>query len=273
MNNLIVLKQLPIIEEHLANVKVEATKKCDEALALVVTEDTVKDIKKVRTSLNKEFGELEKARKDVKAKINQPYKDFETIYNDAVNVYKDADAKLKARIDEAEDKLKEDKKQKVITYFNEYAESLSIDFVKYEDARINVTLSASMKSLKTEAKDFLDKINQDIALIDTQDNKAEILVEYKTSLNVSQAITTVVERHKAIEDEQSKITLEEEKHEQVQEVVQKVDEILAPPTEEPTEIEEKVYIAKFKVTGTIEQLKALKKFLEEGDYLYEQSND
>lgn len=58
-----------------------------------------------------------------------------------------------------------------------------------------------MKSLKEQAKAFIDKIVDDLNLIKTQEHKAEILVEYKQTLNVAQAITIVINRFKAIEEE------------------------------------------------------------------------
>ena len=61
-----------------------------------------------------------------------------------------------------------------------------------------------MKSLKEQAKAFVDKIADDLNLIETQEHKAEILVEYKQTLNVSQAITTVTNRFKDIEEEKKK---------------------------------------------------------------------
>ena len=75
----------------------------------------------------------------------------------------------------------------------------------FQDARINITLSASVKALKDQAKDFIDRVASDLLLIDTQEHKAEILVEYKKTLNASQAITTVSNRHKEIEQEQAKV--------------------------------------------------------------------
>lgn len=62
---------------------------------------------------------------------------------------------------------------------------LCIDFVTFEQANIGITLSASLKSLKEQAKNFADRISDDLMLIQTQENKAEILVEYKNTLNVS----------------------------------------------------------------------------------------
>ena len=58
MNNLIEIKQLPIIEEQLKSVSDEIDKKVKKAKNLICTEESVKIIKQVRADLNKEFKEL-----------------------------------------------------------------------------------------------------------------------------------------------------------------------------------------------------------------------
>ena len=154
--------------------------------------------------------------------------------------------------------------------------------MKYENAGINVTLSASMKSLKEQAKSFIDRITDYLALIDTQEHKAEIMVEYKKTLNFSQAITTVTSRLKAIEEQkqqeierQQRIEEEKKVVEKVEIIVPVVEEIKAPVVEEipaqsaPSQESEKVYEITFKVVATMEKLKALKSFLNEGGYRYE----
>ena len=165
------------------------------------------------------------------------------------------------------------KKNEVINYFNEYLNLNNIDFVTFEMANINITLSASMKSLKEQAKNFIDKIADDLKLIDTQEHKAEILVEYKQTLNVSKAITTVSDRFKAIEEEKAK----EEKEVQAEEPQKAIDHV--PTVEEVEQVEfkapiivedEKIYTVKFIVKGTLPKLKELKQFLEDGGYKYEQ---
>lgn len=273
---IIVVKQLPIIVEQLQEVKAEVTAKVEQALSLVCTEDTVKDVKKVRSDLNKELKDYEERRKAVKTAIMKPYNDFEEIYKDCISdTYKKADTELKGKIDSVENELKEQKKAEVKGYFDEYLTATGIDFVTFENANINVTLSASMKSLKEQAKAFVDKIVDDLNLIDTQEHKDEILYEYKQSLNVSNAITTVTNRYKAIEE--AKAREEERKAREQAEAeaaakVESVVEAVAPPTVEPIAPpveKEKTYTLKFTVRGTMPQLKALKEFLNNGGYDYE----
>lgn len=269
---MIAVKQLPIIVEQLQQVKEKVAAKVDFALRLVCTEDTVKDVKKVRSELNKELAEYEASRKAVKKAILTPYEQFEVVYKDCVSdTYKKADTELKRKIDSVENELKAQKAAEVKAYFDEYLQSKGIDFVTFESAHINVTLSASMKSLKEQAKAFIDKIADDLALIDTQEHKDEILYEYKQSLNVSNAITMVTYRYKAIEEAKAREEERKAREQAAAEAAAKV-EAVAPPTVEPIAPpveEEKTYTLKFTVRGTMPQLKALKEFLNNRGYDYE----
>lgn len=275
-NNIIQVKQLPIVVERLHEVKAEVTAKVEQALSLVCTEDTVKDVKKVRSELNKELKDYEERRKAVKKAIMTPYEQFETVYKDCISdTYKKADTELKGKIDSVENELKEKKRKEVWYYFEELCEANSLDFITFENANINVTLSASMKSLKDQARNFVFKIVDDLTLIDTQEHKDEILYEYKQSLNVSNAITTVTNRYKAIEEAKAREEERKAREQAEAESAAKVEEVVeavVPPTVEPIAPpveEEKTYTLKFTVRGTMPRLKALKEFLNNGGYDYE----
>lgn len=276
-NEIIVVKQLPVIEQQLAQIKQQVAERVETVTSLVVTEDTIKAVKKARTELNAEFKAWEDKRKEVKKAVITPYEKFEEVYNDCIsNSYKTADKLLKQRIDEVENELKAEKAAEVKSYFEEYLASKSIDFITYEQAGINVTLSASLKGLKEQAKAFIDRIESDLKLIETfTDLKAEILVEYKKSLNVSDAITGVKARAKAVQEEQARQEAEAEKRAAE---AQRVEAIKAAIPEAPAAVEapteqqaapEKKFCIRFTVKGTKEQLIALKKFLNEGGYIYE----
>ena len=130
-----------------------------------------------------------------------------------------------------------------------------------------MTLTASKKSLKEQAKDFIDKIVEDLKLINTEEYKTEILVEYKQSLNVSQAITSVRNRNKAIEEEKRKQEeFIKEASKTVMITAEEKQEILQAPVKEK---QEEILTLKFTVKGTKTKLKALKEFLIKGGYDYE----
>lgn len=263
-NNLIVVKQLPIIEQQLQAIKAEVTAKVEKALSLVCSEDTVKEVKAIRAELNKDFKEFEDRRKEVKKAVLSPYEQFESVYKDCItDVFKKADTELKSKIEGVENGLKEQKTSEVKAYFDEYLQSKGIDFVTFEKANINVALSASATSLKRQAKAFIDRICDDLNLIDTQDHKDEILYEYKQNLNVSEAITKVVNRHRAIEESKAK-TQVTDKPEPIEEVISEK------PLETPKEVEDdKIYPLQFTVYGTKAQLKMLKDFILRSGIKYE----
>lgn len=194
-NELIVVKQLPVIEERLQSISEAIQEQTSKVLALAVTEDTVKEIKKRRTELNKNFRALEDQRKAVKASVMAPYEAFEEIYKRYVtDIFKPADTKLKARIDEVEATLLRSKKADVESYFKEVAEERDIDFAGFDALGIKVLFSDSMKKLKEQVDDALSKITGELAVISTMDHADEILVEYKENLNLTDSVLMVKRR-------------------------------------------------------------------------------
>jgi hypothetical protein len=287
-SKLIIVRQLPVIEEHLKSLNEEITLKVSEAMELDCNEDTYKQIKKIRADLNKESKQLEDQRKAVKNAVLKPYNDFESVYKRYISeIYSSADTDLKNKIAAVEDAIKSEKKTELLLFVNEYIQSKSLDFLTFEKMGITISMTASLTNLKKQAKAFVDKVVEDIGLIDTQEHKAEILVEYKKSLNVSNAITSVVERHKAIEKENQRAEQLMKEAEQRVAAEQKVNEavllnddslppfevipISAPVSVPAPEVDTaEKYEVSFKILGTLERLRALKKFLTDGGYEYEQ---
>lgn len=83
------LKQLPIIEERLRDVKAKIEQRTSAVMALAVTEETRTDVKKIRTEVRKELEGYEAQRMAVKKAIMTPYEQFEAVYKECVsNPYK-----------------------------------------------------------------------------------------------------------------------------------------------------------------------------------------
>lgn len=281
-NELIVLEQLPIIRATLENLSVEIKEKVDRANNLIVNEDTVKEVKQVRADLNKEFNEWESQRKAVKQAIMAKYDEFEEIYKENVsNLYKNADSQLKEKIDNVENQLKQDKIDELEMFANQYFDFKDIaDFVTFEDIGLNVTLSASMKSLKDQIVAFVEKISSDIQLIEMEEYKDEILVEYKNSLDFAKAKMAVVERHKQLDELKQKQEQQAEIKKEEEQVIKKVESALFKLNDEtgkyelvtaPKEIieDEDLITCTFTVTGTKEQVKQIKNLIVELGVKYE----
>lgn len=257
--------QLPVITERLEQVKNAVIQQVNSATSLLCTEDTVKEVKKSRAELSSQFKAWEEQRKAIKQAVMQPYECFEAVYKECItNTYRSADAALKSKIDTVEDELKEKKTAEIKSYFEECLAHYGIDFVTWEQTGIHVTLSASRKSLKEKAKTFAEQTANDLAMIVLQEHSAEILVEYKRTLNAVQAITTIQEREQAIAAERER---------QLAAAKQKQQAVAAPPMQPiqpPVEVENPpLYKLRFTVTGTKEQLRRLKAFMDAGGYQYE----
>lgn len=258
------LEQLPIIKydaiDEIANqVAIKMNElKLDE---LEVNEDNFKEVKKVRTELKKEFEEYENKRKLIKDMVMKPYNDFEDKYKKISTYYKGADDKLKTKINEVESTLLDNKINKLKESFNEINEW---DWVSFEDLELKITRSTSDKEIIDKVNEFMTKTRNDLATIDTLENKDRILAKYQITkdLNVSISQTNIeIEREKLIAEKETKIN----------DNVEVKDEIIA-----KTEIkehqdlqEEMTYETTFKVKGTLQQLKELKQFMNERGIAYE----
>ena len=286
--DLIVVKQLPVIEDQLVAVKKNIEERVAMVLSLVCTEDTYKDIKRVRSDLNKEYKELEAKRIEVKKAVMAPYEKFEGVYKEcAGDLYKRADMQLKAKIDEVEAGLKKQKEEDLAKYFAEYRTSVGLaeDFVGLEASGIRVGLTDSKTALRKKAAEFLDRIASDLQVIKTLEHQDEVLSEYRRNYNLSGAMLTVDSRHKAIEEEKARrealmARMEAERAaaeaaaQAAQEAIQQ-EQISAPeavqapvamPDPETSVPQVKIYEVTFTVRGTKEQLVALKQFMNEGGY-------
>lgn len=286
---IITLKQLPIIEEHLQLVKSDVETRTRNAIQLVCTEETRKDVKSIRTELSKEFAEMENQRKRVKEAIMEPYNQFEAVYKECISdPYKKADAELKKRIDEVESGLKSDKEKDIRDYFSELCKANNLPWLRFEQMNLKIGLSTSVNGVKTTLTATVLKIAEEVQELSHHEDAAELLVEYKKSLNVALALSTIRARHEQIElqkqyEAQRRATLEQQRaaEEKVQQAVAEaqetqqsaaeppIEEVTAQteetPTEAPTAVQEQapatIYEVKFAVRGTIAQLKKLKQFI------------
>lgn len=277
--DLILVKQLPIIEQQLKRIGVKLQSIIDEALALKIEGDTEEQIqeskiiiKKASADLNKIFDGLEVQRKFAKNETEKPYLIMLEIYKKEITErIEKAVKELKEKTDAIDIATKNLKEKQVKEYFTEYLKSKNIDFIEYKQVCINVTLTASLKSLKEQVARFIDKVADDLNLIDTQEHKPEILVEYKQTLNVAGAITSVSNRMKAIELEKERII---EIAKRVVETAVEVTKVIEDMSEvrvitKEVEVADPILEMTFKVTSTITKLKELKTFMVERGIKYE----
>lgn len=285
--NLITVQQLPVIVyERLESVGQEIDKRI-AALDLdkqLVTEDTKKAVKDTRAMLNKELKDFEEQRKRIKEQVIAPYEAFEKAYNSFIKVkYETADGILKVKIDEFDKRLKADKEARIRAYFTELCQANNIDFLPFERLGLNIRLNDTDKSLKDIVNTNIDNVVKSLefieSLTDPDEYKAEILADYKQTLDVMRSINNAKYRKQQREAELQRLEAQKARAEQarlaaearakeaapLQVPAPAIQEAPAPPQEVPAPVPQEVIpdliVTSFSVQGTMEQLRALKAYI------------
>lgn len=202
------LVQNPVIKHRITEIGKSVTKRIEDLnlSKIIVTDDNIQVIKKLRAELNKENAEFEGQFKLVETAYLAPLKDVKDLKKEQISdVYKNADDLLKDSISKCEMIRKTEKRNNVVAYFEELCQSEKIDFIQFDQLGIEINLSTTEKSYKEKVNEYITKVTDDLLLIRANEFEAEIMVEYKTTLNVAQAITKVVNRKEAEKVEAERI--------------------------------------------------------------------
>lgn len=258
--SIISISNLSSTESNLKAISLDIQKKLDIAKKMACTEETKQAVKRYRTELKKEIEELETERKTKTKEYEKPLNEFLTVYKELIlQPYRVADQALKNKIDEVETAQKNEKRQAVESYATELIQSYALDWLDTSRIMPKVTLSASEKSLKKAVKETIERIKSEVDCINAISDNMELMAEYIKCLNLAQARLIIVERQHSLEAA-AKAKKAYNQQEELDREAEKRIEQLAPPTV-VSEQEEKIHSMTFTVSGTIEQLKALKAFM------------
>ena len=270
VNEIVKIEQMPKVFSQLEKIGEIIKKKTSDLDKLECTEANKQEVKSRRTEINNTLALLEAKKKEIKNKLLEPYNVFEAKYNEECKEkLQNASSILTEKINAIEVQQKLEKEQELREFADEYFSHYMIkDVVKFEDIGLNITLSASIKSLKEQTKAFCERISNDLKLIDLEEYKDEIVIEYLKNLDFAKSKMLVIERHRQLEEIKKREEELKTQQEQEQEIVEKVEEVveeIKPPVEiidvEAQEVEE-VFTATFTVKTTKAKLKALKNFME-----------
>lgn len=282
---LITIEQLPVVAERFSQMVEPTQARVNELLAMDCNEDTKNDVKKARTELRKFDDSLKKAVKAKKDELFEPWKRVEEEVKRISRICTAADIQLKRKIDDIEDAQKLSKETEIREYFAEKCSAFGVSWLEFEKSEMKIRLSDSLTSLRKTVDSFVERIAGDVSAIITLENvtdeeRAEIMSEYKAHLNFSGALVAVKQRRSRIAEEFSKLEknaeetrIENERSHAIREVAEsaKTQECpLHPPTEQSSSVasveqQDKVYTMSFRVSGTLEQLKGLKKYITENN--------
>ena len=205
------LEQLPIIKHKLMEMGVEVTKRIQDLNIekQIASEDSIKTLKNLRADLNREAKEFEEQRKFIKNGIMNPYTEFEEVYKtEIIDKYKEASELLKKKINDFELSVKKQRQDSIEAYFEEVREHEELDWLKWNHLKIDINLSTSEKKYKEQVLEKVNQVLDDLELINTDKYAAEMLVEYKSTLNASNSIKVVRDRKQKEKEEKERILID-----------------------------------------------------------------
>ena len=154
-----------------------------------LNDDDNKALKAIIASARKDLKAISDKRIAIRREFEKPYTELhEHIKTNLESVVMEKIDKGAKLVKEYEDGKLKDKVQGIKDYFEE---NNNHKFIRFEQLNLNIVNSASDKKLKEEVDLFLQRINNDLLVIDTQANNDRVLAKYFDNLDLSLSITQV----------------------------------------------------------------------------------
>ena len=268
INDIVRIETMPKVFSQLEEIGKFIDEQVKDIDTLACTEENKQEVKRRRTEVNNTLKVLEDRRKEIKTKLLEPYEIFNEKYeNECKGKLQSASEILKTKIDTIEEEQKKEKENELREFAEQHIQANNLqDIINFENIGLNITLSASMSSLKDQIVEFCKKIRQDLDLINLEEFKTEILIEFKESLDFAQSKMIVFDRHKKLEEAKQKLEEQVKAQKEEEKIIEKVEEITTP--KEIIEDDEIIEV-QFKVKGTKEQIKQIKNLIVELGIEYE----
>ncbi len=250
------------IEFNHEEIKTQVTSKVAIYNQMVFTEETVRSAKQTISDLRKFKTAIDDKRKAIKSQCMAPYLAFEEKIREITSLIDEPINKIDAQIKEFDAQRKAEKIQRLREYFEQQADDLELsNFIRFEQIKnprwenvsftdkaaceeIDDALTASVRALKT-----LENLNSDFQF--------EVIETYKDSLSLEKALA---------KDAELRAQAEKKKEYEAAKAAKEVATTPEPSKSLPKDAGEPAtevtsYELSFKVTGTKEQLVALRDFM------------
>ena len=274
INEIIRVETLPVIFQQLEVVGVMVDEELEKFKDIECTEENKQEVKKTRTSINNTLKVFEDKRKEIKNQVLEAYNQFNEKYELEVKTkLENASNDLKMKIEYIESSQLAEKEIELGSFIEEHIKANHLENILKDVAEVvrlanlKVNLSSSMKSLKEGALAFIQRVANEVKLIELEETPSNLLYEYQQNgFDLTKAKLTLIERQRQIEELAKQ-------REQVQEV-QKVEEKIVEQVEEivaPKEIveEQQLLTVTFTITDTKENIIKVREFMKEMGIKYE----
>ena len=208
---------LQSIEWNFDELKQEVTKKANDYMNLVYSDDQVKDAKKDRADLRKFNTALNNKRKEVKGQIMAPYTAFESQIKELTGIVDQAIENIDTQVKGYEEAKRNEKLEKVKEVYKEAIGDLdrTVPFEKiFQERWLNV--STTLKSIKEEISGIYEKVDADLKLINNDGSLFvfEMKEEYLKNFDLQAAMAL---KQRLEENEKKKAAFEAQRRKEEEE--------------------------------------------------------
>lgn len=269
-------KETDFIQEIQFNnedLKKELAARLEKYNGLVYSDSNIAEAKKDRANLNKFKEAIETKRKEMKKQCLAPYEKFEAQIKEIVAMIDKPILAIDTQVKNYE-QVKKDEKQAAIQQF--YADKVMglEQLVPFERIFNERWLNATYKEadIQKEITDLFIKVETDLKVIGELETPYKLQVKDTYLKNYD--LTAALQEKKRFEEQAAKLAEHEKQQAEAKAKANKETEGAAnrPAQPEPKQpVEEsrpKMYEVDFRVTGTADQLNALKKFMQDSGLKY-----
>lgn len=174
-----------------------------------VTEENLKESKKLVARVSKAVKELNDERIRVKNLMLEPYNDLKDRIDTISNIVKSAENRVRSIAKEFDEKEREEKREKVEEMFNALREQYDLWVITFDQFLKPRHLNKTQTDNKNHAEivTFFEGIKSDLSIIERfGDDKVEIMTEYMDTLDLNLAIETVEKRNETRQKVESVVT-------------------------------------------------------------------
>ena len=253
-----------VIEFNFEELKNEITDKAELYKNMVYTDDTIKEAKADKATLNKFIKVLEDKRKDVKKECLQPYEEFEKQIKELVAIVDEPVKLIDSQVKEFEEKKKAEKLDKIKEFWETttHPDWLTCKMI-FDQKWLNAT--TSMKKIHEAITERLERVALDLNTLESLPEFAFEAVEtYKNTLDVNKAIAEGQRLADIQKRKQEAEAAEAEKQQAAQPEPQpeaKAENTPAQPAVEP-QTEAAASWIRFEACMTVDQAMKLKQFFD-----------
>lgn len=191
-----------VIFQDYDNILEEAQNLANHVKQVHVTEENIKESKRLVAQMNNRVKDINDTRKEVKKTILQPYNEFETQVKTIEGVINDAVDHVRVQERELTEKERNDKKQEIAELFDmriqHYDFESVMGFAEFIENK-HMNKSYSMAKVEQDLVQWLEKVRRDLAMIDRHaekypEDRDELIVEYQNTQNISKSFDNMEKR-------------------------------------------------------------------------------